>query len=258
VFNLDLRGHGRSRHLGARISRGVDDYVREDLPSAVEEVQSLSGGRPVWLVGHSLGGLVSYAAAPQLDGAIAGIASIGSPYHFARGSISLGAIALFLRGLGMAGVPVPNAGFPIHVIGGVMRRVRRLAESPIYPLPFRGWHVGALEPHVLDEHLRLAFDRAGLAELVEMFAWAAHKRFGGPERDYAARFERLNLPLLVVSGKNDDLAPPPSVRPAFERSQTQDKQYRTLPLGHIDLLVGRDAPMLTWPLLTTWIGKRAA
>src|SRR5512140_3391315 len=91
VFNLDLRGHGRSRHLGARRSRGVEDYVHEDMPSAVDEVRALSGGRPVWLVGHSLGGLVSYAAAPALAGAVAGIASIGSPYHFTRGSFSLGA-----------------------------------------------------------------------------------------------------------------------------------------------------------------------
>src|SRR4029079_5830964 len=68
VFNLDLRGHGRSRALSSHRSRGVECYVREDLPSAVDEVQRLSGGRPVWVVGHSLGGLVSYAAAPALDG----------------------------------------------------------------------------------------------------------------------------------------------------------------------------------------------
>ncbi len=96
VFNVDLRGHGRSRQLGARAPRSVDDYVREDLPSAVAEVTALSGGRPVWLVGHSLGGLVSYAAAPRLGGAVAGIVSIGSPYHFARGSLSLSAIAMMV------------------------------------------------------------------------------------------------------------------------------------------------------------------
>jgi pimeloyl-ACP methyl ester carboxylesterase len=258
VFNLDLRGHGRSRHLGARRSRGVEDYVLEDLPSAVEEVRALSGGRPVWLVGHSLGGLVSYAAAPMLTGAVAGIVSIGSPYHFTRGSLSLTAIALFLQALSMAPVRIPNAGIAVHTVGGVMRMMRRFAESPIYPLPLRGWHVGALEPHILDEHLRLAFDRAGIAEMMEMFTWAAQKRFGGPHRDYVERFEKLDLPLLVIAGKKDDLAPPASVRPAFERSRTSDKSYRTLPLGHIDLLVGRDAPLLTWPLVTSWLTKRAA
>jgi fermentation-respiration switch protein FrsA (DUF1100 family) len=155
-------------------------------------------------------------------------------------------------------LPLPNAGMPVGTIGTVMRLMRRFAESPIYPLPLRGWHAGALEPHVLDEHLRLAFDHAGMAEMVNMFEWAAHKRFGGPKTDYEERFERQALPLLVVAGANDDLAPPASVRPAYERSRSPDKTYRTLPLGHIDLLVGRDAPQMTWPLVSGWIAKRAA
>ncbi len=258
VFNLDLRGHGRSRHLGPGRSRGVEDYVSEDLPSAVAEVQSLSGGRPVYLVGHSLGGLVSYAGAPALGSAIAGLVSIGAPYHFARGSISLGSVALLVKALNRARLPLGNAGIAVGTIGAAMRMIRRFAESPMYPLPLRGWHAGALEPHILDEHLRLAFDHAGMAEMINMFEWAGHKRFGGPEKNYVEQFEKLVLPLLVISGANDDLAPPASVRPAYERSLSPDKTYRTLPLGHIDLLVGRDAPVMTWPLVSGWLGNRAA
>src|SRR5215475_3414918 len=56
VFNLDLRGHGRSRHFGARAPRSVDEYISEDLPIAVEEVLSHTGRRPPFVVGHSLGG----------------------------------------------------------------------------------------------------------------------------------------------------------------------------------------------------------
>ncbi len=258
VFNVDLRGHGRSRQLGARRPRGVDDYVREDLPAAVAEVVALSGGRAAWLVGHSLGGLISYAAAPSLTGAVAGIASIGSPYHFARGSFSLSAIALLVNALGRARVPVVNARVPMRSLGAAMRKVRAFAETPLYPIPLRGWHAGALEPHVLDEHLRLAFDGAGFGEMVEMFRWAAERRFGGEESSYVDEFEKLDLPLLVVAGANDDLAPPQSVRPGFERSRSRDKMYQALPLGHIDLLVGRDAPLMTWPLVMKWLGERAA
>jgi polyhydroxyalkanoate synthase len=256
VFNLDLRGHGRSRHLGARRARGVEDYVREDLPAAVEEVQVLSGKRPVWIVGHSLGGLVGYAAAPLLAGAIGGLVSIGSPYHFTRGSLTLGALKLFFRGVGLASLP--NAPLPLAPIGLAMRLFRRLAESPVYPLPLRGWHAGSCEPHVLEQHLRLAFDRAALSEVLDMFDWASQRRFGGRESDYVERFERMDSPLLVVAGANDDLAPPASVRPGFTFSRARDKTYRVLPLGHIDLLVGRDAPLTTWPLVSTWIGQRAA
>jgi polyhydroxyalkanoate synthase len=258
VFNLDLRGHGRSRHFGARTPRGVDEYVSEDLPIAIEEVLQHTGKRAPFLIGHSLGGLISYAAAPKLKGAVAGIVSLGSPYHFTRGSFSLQAISLFFDGLRRVGVPHVGLPVPLYPIGAFMRSIQRLADSPFYPIPLRGWHAGSLEPHVLDQHLRLAFDRAGIAEMRNMFEWAAQKRFGGQTQDYVERFEAMDLPLLVVAGTNDDLAPPAGVRPAFERSKSKDKTYRTIPLGHIDLLVGRDAPLSTWPLITNWLDKRSA
>jgi pimeloyl-ACP methyl ester carboxylesterase len=258
VFNLDLRGHGRSRHFGARTPRSVDEYVSEDLPIAIEEVLSHTGNRAPFLVGHSLGGLVSYAAAPKLLGAVAGVASIGSPYHFARGSFSLQAISLFFGALRRVGVPDVRLPVPVHPVGMLMRTIRRVADSPFYPIPLRGWHAGALEPHVLDQHLRLAFDRAGIEEMRNMFEWGAQKRFGGDKQDYVERFEGMDLPLLVLAGINDDLAPPASVRPAYERSRSKDRTYRTVPLGHIDMLVGRDAPLSTWPLVTNWMEKRSA
>lgn len=258
VFNLDLRGHGRSRHFGARGPRQVDDYIREDLPQAVEEVRAVSGGREVFLVGHSLGGLVSYAAAPGLSGAIKGIASIGSPYHFARGSISLKAISVFFEVMRRARVPRVTMGVPLKPVSLFMRGIRRVADSRLYPIPLRGWHAGALEPHVLDQHLELAFDRFGIEEVRNMFEWAHTRRFGGRTADYASAFESLDVPLMVLAGANDDLAPPASVRPAYERSRSRDRTYRVAPLGHIDLLVGRDAPSTTWPVLDEWLVKRSA
>ncbi len=256
VFNLDLRGHGRSRDFGSRRSRGLEDYVCEDIPAAVNEVRLQSGRRPVWLVGHSLGGLVAYAAAPALGRSVAGVASIGSPYDFARGSLTLGALSMVFRGLALA--PLPNAPLPLAPVGFAMRAIRRFAESPLYPLPLRGYHAGSCEPHVLEQYLQLAFDQAAVSEMVEMFDGVIHRRFGGRESDYAGPFERLDAPLLVVAGAKDDLAPPASVVPAYTRSIARDKRYRVVPLGHIDLLVGRDAPHTTWTHVTEWLQERAA
>jgi hypothetical protein len=36
-----------------------------------------------------------------------------------------------------------------------------------------------------------------------------------------------------------------------------DKVYRTFPSGHLDLLIGRDAPLTIWPLLEIWLSARA-
>jgi polyhydroxyalkanoate synthase len=257
VFNLDLRGHGRSRQMGARMSRGVSDYIEEDLPLAVEEVQRHAGKVPVFLVGHSLGGLVAYAAAPKLDGAVAGVASLGSPYHFTRGSWTLGALRVLFRAMSIAHVKPVNLPLFLTPWGVVMRHTRRVVESRFYPIPLRGWHAGALEPEIFEQHVKLAFDRGSIVELASMFTWAAERRFGGAESDFVERFEKMDVPLLVVAGANDDLAPPASVRPAYARSASRDKTYRAVPLGHIDLLVGREAPKLTWEVVTRWLSQRA-
>jgi len=257
VFNLDLRGHGRSRHFGGKRCTSVSDYFLEDLPAALDEVLSLSGHRPAFIVGHSLGGLVAYAGAPRLAGAVAGIASVGSPYHFTRGSLSLQAVSAFMRGFALLHGSA-NPSMPLKPVGLTLASFRRIAESRLYLVPWRGWHKGAMEPHILAEHMRLAFDRAGLAELSDMFKWASEKKFGGKEADHCERFEHMDLPLLIVAGTNDDLAPPDSVRPAFTQSRSRDKTYRALPLGHIDLLVGREAPRIAWPLISDWIRARAA
>jgi hypothetical protein len=61
----------------------------------------------------------------------------------------------------------------------------------------------------------------------------------------------------VIAGTKDDLAPAAGVRPGFERSRARDKTYRAMPFGHIDLLVGRDAPLMTWQALGSWLATRA-
>ncbi len=63
VWRADLRGRGRS---GPTVSHGgrwsYDDLVMHDVPALVAAVVSRTGEAP-WVVGHSLGGHVSVAAA---------------------------------------------------------------------------------------------------------------------------------------------------------------------------------------------------
>ncbi len=165
---------------------------------------------------------------------------------------------MFFRALAIARVTKLNTPLPLAPIGFTFRTVRRFIESPLYPIPLRGWHKGALEPHILEEHLRLAFDVASLGEMRIMFEWATERRVGGKASSYVESLEKMDKPLLVISGGNDDLAPPASVRPGYERSRSTDRTYRQLPLGHIDLLVGSDAPLMTWPLLRDWLVKRSS
>jgi pimeloyl-ACP methyl ester carboxylesterase len=118
-----------------------------------------------------------------------------------------------------------------------------------------------MEPLVLGQHMSLAMDTGSVAVLRSLFLGAVEQRQSGHRlgglTGYAGAFEHLDLPLLIIAGTKDDLAPPASVHPAFERSMASDKTYRAFPQGHIDLIMGRDAPHTIWPLIEAWVKRRA-
>ena len=264
VFNLELRGHGRSAHLGASRPLTPADYVREDVPAALDEVLSHTGGRPVFLVGHSLGGLVSYAVAPRAKGAVAGVVSIGSPYHFCHGARNLARLGALLQLLDRKlEIFEGDPAMELRLVGELVRSFRTFVESPLYPLPFRGYHPLNIERDVLSAHMSLAMDMGSIRVMREMFRWAKERQgridMAGGIDGFGEPFEAMReTPLLVVAGGHDDLAPPEGVRTAFDRSRALDKTYRVVPAGHIDLLVGRDAARTTWPILEAWLGRRAS
>lgn len=259
VFNVDFRGHGRSRRYGSRNAECIDDYIREDLPAALAEVLALSGAARAFVVGHSMGGMIAAAAAPRLRESLAGLVMIGSPYRFARGSATLMALARLVGALDTRVLRhVATSTIPVRTIGTLLRVQRVLWDSNVVPLPVRAWAPGAIEPPLLVEYLRNSFDAATFGTLAQMSRLALEERFVSRDgrEDYGEAFEALEMPLLVIAGARDLLAPPPSVRPAYERSRSSDKTYQEISLGHADLLLGRAATRSVWPLVSSWMHAR--
>ena len=266
VWNLDLRGQGRSRLVGAPTPHALHEYIEEDLPRAIAEIVATTGREGLFLIGHSLGGLIGYAGAPIFPQHIRGLVTIGSPYLFTRGSNTLRFLSYAAAALERVGLEFGREAIPLKLVAQGMNAARRYMESPLYPIGLRGWHAGAIEPEILAEHLEHAFDIASIQVMLTMFSWSGGAfggRVGGgaSKRDgmtYAERFEASRVPLLVIAGTGDDMAPPASVEPAYLRSGSPDKSYRELPLGHIDLLVGTDAPRSTWTIVDRWLTARAS
>jgi pimeloyl-ACP methyl ester carboxylesterase len=258
VFNLDLRGHGRSRSFGSRASHDFDAYVEHDLPRAIEAACTRSGVARVTLVGHSLGGLVSYATAPHLGTRVGAVITLGAPYSFGAGNAVLRELARVL--LATTSTFARSAHVPMRFVQGWFRQFRGFWDHPDLPLPLRAWHPRSLEPELLEDYLRLAFDVATLGELVHTTATARGGRFASADgrTDYADAWERCDLATLVVAGSHDLLAPVASVRPAYDRSHAHDRTLHILPMGHADLILGRDAPRSTWPIVLDWLDRRCA
>ncbi len=261
VFNVDLRGHGRSRRFGAPRPRLLEEYIREDLPAFVHEALRISETDRLFLVGHSMGGLISYSAAGSLlKKEVRGIATIGSPYRFGQGS----ALLLFLREMaawvGFTGVFDHNPALPVRMIGQHLHRRAVLWDSAMVPMPIRGWVPGGVEREVLSEYLGKAFERTSLKVALDIFRAGREEGWKSLDGmiDYGAAFEMLDRPLLVVAGTEDQLAPAKSVEPAWALSRSSDKTYRAFPFGHVDLIMGREATRTVWPLIRDWLLVRSA
>jgi alpha-beta hydrolase superfamily lysophospholipase len=78
VCGCDLRGHGRS---GGKRGHTRFREVHADLDQLFSEVHERAMGKPVFLYGHSLGGLISLAYALDRRPAIAGLVLSGPAIH---------------------------------------------------------------------------------------------------------------------------------------------------------------------------------
>lgn len=260
VFNLDLRGRGRSRQYGAREDTSLDDYIREDVPACVRSVVRNSGHARTFMIGHSMGGLITYSVAGSVArDLVKGVITIGSPYRFGRGSLFLKVAAPLFYGARLTGAFDMNPSVPVRFIGEHLRKRRWLWDNQLVPLPLRPWLPGSMEAEVLDENLSAAFEHTRMAVALGIVRAGRESSLQSHDGllDYGTAFELSPRPLLVVAGTFDSLAPPESVYPVIELSRSADKTYREFPHGHIDMILGRDAPCTVWPLVRTWLAARA-
>ncbi|MDE3095390.1 MAG: lysophospholipase [Chloroflexota bacterium] len=189
VFACDLRGHGRSDGPRAFV-RSFGAYLA-DLPVFLDRVRTAVPGRPLFLLGHSMGGtivaLAAVAAPPSVEGVLlsgAGLTLAGAPPPLQAAMLALGRIAprLPLRRLAAADVSRdPEV-------------VRAYEEDP---LVYRG---------------RM---RAGLiAAMIR-----AARRIG-------AGMEDVTLPLLIMHGTADALTEPAGSRELYARARSADRTLK--------------------------------
>lgn len=81
---LEQRGHGRSSLTPSRrVDYGFREWLKTDIPAALDYLQAQTSAHPVFLVGHSLGGhlaLMTRALYPQrVEGVI--LAATASPWY---------------------------------------------------------------------------------------------------------------------------------------------------------------------------------
>ncbi len=187
---FDLRGHGRSEGPRAFV-RSFDTHL-DDLASFLERARSRSGGQPLFLMGHSMGGQIATLYAierqPELRGVLLSAPSVRSGLGEPRALLAL---------VGALNAVAPRLPLLRLRSKGLSRDAGVVAGYDSDPLVYRG----GLPPATL-----LAFRDAS--------------------RRIQAQVERLALPLLVLQGTGDPIVSPDASRALVEHAGAADKTLR--------------------------------
>lgn len=255
VYNLELRGHGRSRDAESMGAEAFSDYV--------DDVVRVATALPerAFFVGHSLGGAAIYGAATELAGgprSPLGVVGIGAVYSFGRGNPVLRAAGVLTHRVServplLSGVQIRS-----RMLGRAIGQLYGMTDVLGYAAPVSGWWPGSIEPELLAERLEEGFDWTSVRVWMEMSRWASTGVF-----EYDEAWSRTDVPLLVVLGDRDHLLPPEDGRVAYDRSGSTDRTVWVLSdwdhethWGHLDLVLGRLAPRYVWDPVGAWMAER--
>jgi alpha-beta hydrolase superfamily lysophospholipase len=187
VYAFDLRGHGRSPGPRGHIERW--DVLREDLQAFLALVHEHEAGRAVFLMGHSLGGLIALEYVLHNSEGLAGVVASGP-------LLSEPGISPFLIALSKV----------------LSRIVPRLALKSGLDTTALSRDPAVVAAYVGDPLVH-SFGTARMgAELVRAVEWTQ------------AHAADLALPTLLVHGAEDRLCPPEGSRIFFENVTFADKE----------------------------------
>jgi alpha-beta hydrolase superfamily lysophospholipase len=217
AFALDLRGRGKSD--GARyFVDDIADYVA-DVASVIALAKSRHPGLPVFLLGHSAGGVVSCSYALDHQAEIAGL--ICESFAFK--------------------VPAPDAA--LAVIKGLSRIFPRL---PVLKLKNEDFSRDPIAVRILNSD-PLTLNEAQPAKTVAALVRANER--------LRREFPRITLPVLILHGTADRATMASGSQLFFDTAGSKDKTLKLYDGHYHDLLndVGKDAVLAD---IRAWIDKR--
>jgi polyhydroxyalkanoate synthase len=247
---------------------GIEHWVEDVVPAAVRAVTAHAGGRPVHLVGWSLGGTFALlAAAADASLPVASIAVLGSPFDVRQ-------------------VPLVAPLRPLLNLSdgrGAITRIYQLAGGAPKPLVRWAFQLSSFQklvtkPLAIAAHLDDA-DYLAQIEAVDRFT---ANMIAYPGRTFGQLYHRLlkgnalvegtfdlgdrtisvadiSMPVLVFAGANDAIAPVGAVKSLVPLlTGSPDVRFEIVPGGHLGMLTGRAARTSTWPIIDAWVDEWTA
>ncbi len=218
VYAADHRGHGRSGGRRANIERMA--LVLEDLRSFVRFATARHPGLPVFMVGHSLGGLIALHCAIDFGAIDFGATDFGATDLEA---IDLGAAG---PGITLDGLVVSGPAVTTTAGSALARRLAGVLSALVPNLGVAA--LDAAEKISRDPDVIRAYRQDPLVYRGRVKARTGAEVLAAMQR-LPAQLPLLSIPLLILHGTADRICPLAGSTMLHELVSSQDKTLRRYP-----------------------------
>jgi polyhydroxyalkanoate synthase len=248
---------------------GIDQWVDEAVPAAIRTVSEHAGGRPVHVVGWSLGGIFALlTAADDPDLPIASVTALGTPLDLSQVPVvaprrplltltpsstpGLGAITQVYKAVGGAPPRVVSWASQLSVF-------QRLVTKPMA----LGANLDDADFLAQIEAVDRFTDNMG-AYPGRTFGQVYHRFLKGKGLtegevavgDRTVRLADVTAPVLVIGGSTDPITPIAALQPLVPLlTGSREARLEVVPGGHLGMLTGRRARTSTWPVIDEWFDQ---
>jgi alpha-beta hydrolase superfamily lysophospholipase len=194
VYTLDHHGHGKSE--GKRAYIDDFDHLISDLKHYFDDVQAAHPDRPIYLLGHSMGALLSLAFTLRYQDQLAGLIVSGAPLHSDQTVPPLMITAANILDKIVPAAPLADTA-----------PVDGLSKDPVVRDGFRS------DPLNYQSKMRV---RTGV-------------QINTTLRAVREQVSKLRLPVLILHGEADPICPPSGSRLIYDQAASADKTLKTYP-----------------------------
>jgi len=196
IYGFDHRGHGRSPGQRGHINEW-EEY-QEDVRAFLQMISEQESGRPIFLLGHSMGGLIALDYILHHPGGLRGAIISGAPIE-----------------------PVGGAKPYLVTLARLLSRVwPRFSLSP-------GLDISAISR---DPAVVKAYEEDPLVHGVATVRWGTELL--STIEWVKAHAEEVRIPILLIHGEADRLCSPNGSRSFFEKVTFPDKELLVYPGGY--------------------------
>jgi polyhydroxyalkanoate synthase len=246
-------------------SLGMEHWIDEVVPAAIREASAHAGGRPVHVIGWSLGGIFALlTAADQPDLPIASVTSVGAPFDVKqvplvapfRPLLNLtegrGVVTRAYQAMGGAPRPLVRWAFQLSSFQKLVTKPLAIATR-LDDTDFLA-QIEAVDRFTAN---MIAYPGRTFGQLYHRFVKGNALVTGSIDfGDRTISVADIQAPVLVFGGNTDGIAPIRAVKAVVPLlTGARDVRFEIVPGGHLGMLTGRAARTTTWQVMDEWISQ---